>query len=193
MQTIKNMTKEIFISVASFLLLLLFLNTYVVSVTKVSGESMFPTFTTDDQILFSKLSTYSPLSYQRGDIVVCRFGKQGGMTEYAQDNTATYIKRIIAIEGDIVEIMDGKIFVNDEDVTLHYWGDVEIEDSLLRLKIPKGHVFVVGDNVNNSIDSRIVSSIPYSNILGKVIYKIEYKNIFGENVNIKIPSFIKMF
>lgn len=192
MKKIKGIAKETTISIVSFLLLLLFINTYIISVTKVSGESMFPTFTTDDQILFSKLSTYSPMSYKRGDIVVCRFGRQGSTNEYTQDNTSTYIKRIIAIEGDIVEIMDGKIFVNDEDVTLRYWGAVEVEDSLLRLKIPKGHVFVVGDNVNNSIDSRIVNSIPYSNILGKVIYKIEYKNLFSENINIKIPSFIKI-
>jgi signal peptidase I len=187
-----NLAKTIF----SFIFLLLFINTYFISITSVSGESMFPTFTTGDNVMFSRLSTYAPQKYERGDVIVCRFGMKEYSTEnneYVQNNTSTYIKRIIAIEGDTIEIADGKVFVNEKDVTKEYWGDVEVKDTLLRLKVPKGHVFVIGDNINNSIDSRVVNCLPYSNILGKVVYKIQYKDIFGrEYGNLRFPSFEKM-
>lgn len=190
----KNFFKNTIISIISFLFLLLFINTYFVSVTKISGESMFPTFTTGDQVMFSKISTYSPSSYKHGDIVVCRFGMKEYNSEkndFVQNNTSTYIKRIIAMEGDTVEIADGKVFVNDKDITEQYWGTTEVKDTLLRLKVRKGHVFVIGDNINNSIDSRVVNCIPYSNLLGKVIYKIQYKNIFSNSENgIKVPTFV---
>lgn len=192
----KSFFKNIVVSIISFLFLLLFINTYFISVTKISGESMFPTFTTGDQVMFSKISTYSPSSYKHGDIVVCRFGMKEYNSEkndFIQNNTSTYIKRIIAMEGDTVEISDGKVFVNDKDITSQYWGDTEVKDTLLRLKVPKGHVFVIGDNINNSIDSRVVNCIPYSNLLGKVIYKIQYKNIFSDNENgIKVPTFVSI-
>lgn len=192
----KSLFKNIIVSIISFLFLLLFINTYFISVTKISGESMFPTFTTGDQVMFSKISTYSPSSYKHGDIVVCRFGMKEYNSEkndFIQNNTSTYIKRIVAMEGDTVEISDGKVFVNDKDITNEYWGNTEVKDTLLRLKVPKGHVFVIGDNINNSIDSRVVNCIPYSNLLGKVIYKIQYKNIFSDNENgIKVPTFVSI-
>lgn len=189
-----SFTKNVIFPIFSFVFLLLFINTYFISVTTIDGESMFPTFTTGDQIMFSKLDTYSPKSYKVGDIVVCRFG----MNEYdeesnkfVQNNTSTYVKRIIAIEGDTVEIASGRVFVNDVDITDKYWNGTEVKDSLLRLKVPKGHVFVIGDNINNSVDSRVVNCLPYSNLLGKVIYKIQYKPI-SESSNIKLPTFVKM-
>lgn len=156
---------------------------------------MFPSFTTGDHVMFSKLSTYNPYSYERGDIIVCRFGMQEYNEKnntFVQNNTSTYIKRIVAIEGDTVEISDGRVFVNEEDITDKYWKDTEVHDSLLHLKVPKGHIFVIGDNINNSIDSRVIGSIPYSNILGKVIYKIQYKSLFFENSFIKMPTFTKV-
>lgn len=189
-----SMLKNIFVTIISFVFLLLFINTYFISVTQISGESMFPTFTTGDQIMYSRLSTYNPFSYKHGDIVVCRFG----MKEYdeqnntfVQNNTSTYIKRIVAVEGDTIEISDGKVFVNDKDVTKEYWGETIVKDTLLRLKVPKGHVFVIGDNINNSIDSRVVNCIPYSNLLGKVVYKIQFKSLFGSSF-IKLPTFKKV-
>lgn len=167
--------KGIVTYVLTFLFLLLFINTYFVSVTEISGESMYPTFSTGEKILFTKFSSFSPVqSYKQGDIVVCRFGNtsynKDNTTE--QDNTSTYVKRIIAVGGDTIEITDGKVFVNNIDITEKYWGDTYVNDNLLQIKIPKGYVFVIGDNINNSKDSRVIKSIPYSNILGEVVYKI---------------------
>lgn len=186
-----SIIKNAFVTIISFVFLLLFINTYFISVTKISGESMFPTFTTGDQIMYSRLSTYNPTSYEVGDVVVCRFGiKEYNEQDntYVQNNTSTYVKRIIAIEGDTIEITDGKVFVNEKDITEEYWGSTVVKDTLLRLKVPKGHVFVIGDNINNSIDSRVVNCIPYSNILGEVIYKIQFKSVFGNNI-IRFPTF----
>ena len=167
--------KGILTYVLTFLFLLLFINTYFVSVTEISGESMYPTFSTGEKVLFTKFSSFSPTkSYKQGDVVVCRFGNINYNKDNStqQDNTSTYIKRIIAIGGDTIEIADGKVFVNDIDITNKYWGDTYVNDSLLQIKIPEGYVFVIGDNINNSKDSRVIKSIPYSNILGKVAYKI---------------------
>jgi signal peptidase I len=187
--------KSIIASVLSFVFLLLFINTYFISITKISGASMEPTFTTGNQVLFNRIISFTPSAYEHGDVVVCRFGMKEYNSEentFVQNNTSTYIKRIIALEGDTIEISDGKVFVNNEDVTDKYWNGVIVQDTLLKLKIPKGHVFVIGDNINNSIDSRVVGSLPYSNLLGKVTHQIQYKSIFGENSSIKFPTFKKI-
>lgn len=184
--------KSILASILSFIFLLLFINTYFISITKISGASMEPTFTTGNQVLFNRIISFTPNAYHHGDVVVCRFGMKEYNSEentFIQNNTSTYIKRIVAIEGDTIEISDGKVYVNNEDITDKYWNGAIVQDTLLKLKVPKGHVFVIGDNINNSIDSRIVGSLPYSNLLGKVTHQIQYKNIFGENSAIKFPTF----
>lgn len=187
-----SMFKSIIASIIAFVLLLLFINTYFISITKVSGESMHPTFSTGDQIMFNRLISFNPTQYSRGDVVVCRFGIKEYISEenkFVQNNTSTYIKRIVAVEGDTVEITDGHVYVNSEDVTNKYWKDVIVEDTLLKLKVPTGHVFVIGDNINNSIDSRVVGCLPYSNLLGKVQYKIQYRKVFAD---IKFPTFTEV-
>ena len=90
--------------------------------------------------------------------------------QYPKDPSRDFIKRVIAVPGDTIEIKDGNVFVNDE---------LQTEDYILskcrgdypRVKIPEGHIFVMGDNRNNSEDSRFpdVGFVPFELIKGKAM------------------------
>lgn len=127
---------------------------------RVDSFSMEPTLFKGDYVVVNKLS-YKIGSPERGDVVVFR---------YPPNPEEQYIKRVVGIPGDQVHISDGKVFVNDKLLTEPYLnvptksgGDwVVTEDSL----------FVMGDNRNNSSDSRVWGMVPFENLVGKafVVY-----------------------
>jgi signal peptidase I len=96
----------------------------------------------------------------RGDIVV--FNPPGQHTE-------PYIKRIIGLPGERISVHDGSVFINDERLNESYltssteWRGIATED----VTIQPGYVFVMGDNRNNSSDSRVFGPVPISSIIGK--------------------------
>lgn len=96
----------------------------------------------------------------RGDIVV--FNPPGQHTE-------PYIKRIIGLSGERISVHDGAVFINDKRLNESYltssteWRGIATED----VTIQPGYVFVMGDNRNNSSDSRVFGPIPISSIIGK--------------------------
>ncbi|NTV29187.1 MAG: signal peptidase I [Candidatus Omnitrophica bacterium] len=101
---------------------------------------------------------------KRGDVVVFR---------YPVMRDKDFIKRLIAVGGDTVEIRDGKILINDQPVTdgtiakLHYYnnGDYGMEGK--KVKVPEGYFFVLGDNSASSHDSRYWGFVPEHFIIGK--------------------------
>ena len=101
---------------------------------------------------------------QRGDIIVF---------VYPVDPTKDFIKRLIAVGGETVEIKDGAIYINGKEITdprikrTYYYnrGDYGAEGQIVH--VPPGYVFVMGDNSGSSYDSRYWGFVPESNILGK--------------------------
>lgn len=123
---------------------------------KVYGSSMLPTIEEGEYIMVSKAAYFFNQPH-RGDIIVF---------DSPQDPRSDLIKRIIALPGDTVEIINDKVLVNDtplaEPYTLeppHYIMPPE--------EIPSGHYFVLGDNRNNSSDSHRGWTVPRQNIVGK--------------------------
>lgn len=128
---------------------------------RVEGHSMMPTLKEGEYLIINKLSYYLE-EPQRGDIIVLH---------YPRDRSREYIKRIIGLPGDQIEIGDGQVEVNGVVLNEPYLNGAPVyqEQSWV---VPEGSFFVLGDNRNNSSDSRAWSFLPRSDIVGKasVIY-----------------------
>lgn len=155
-------------------LVLAFLIVQVVKPTIVSGESMYPTLNNRDYLILNRLS-YKFGDIKKGDIIVFK-------TDLKQDNgkDKDLIKRVIATGGDHLVIKDSKVYVNDKLLNEPYIdnaytsGDIDIV-------IPKGKVFVMGDNRENSKDSRSedVGLVDENDILGEVMVRLFPLNKIG--------------
>lgn len=150
---------EWFVSIIIAVSLVLVIHNYFGQLVRVDGASMQPTLYTDQRVLVGKIVYWNDENIERGDIVITKFPN-------SRDN---YVKRIIALPGDSVYIIDGVLYINDEIIDEPYIK----EDMLLnygKAMIPADHYFVMGDNRNNSKDSRSVNvgSLPRSFIKGKV-------------------------
>lgn len=150
--------------------------TFVGQRTEVEGASMENTLHNGDNLIVDKLS-YRFHDPERFDIIVFPF--------QFQDNTY-YIKRIIGLPGETVQIMDdGSIYINGEKLEENYGMEVIKPETIGRaaepIELGDDEYFVMGDNRNNSSDSRtdMVGNIKRENIIGKVWLRIWPVSDFG--------------
>lgn len=122
----------------------------------IAGSSMMPTLL-DEQSIFVNKVAYWLDEPERGEIVAVR---------YPTDPRHTLITRIVAFPNDLVEVRDGQLFINDKLVDEPYVKE-SINDSG-NWTVPVGEVFVLGDNRNNSADSRTFGGVPIELIIGRV-------------------------
>lgn len=173
----KNVVKEIFSTILYILVVLLgayLLITFVGQRTSVSGSSMEPTLSNNDQLILDKIS-YRFSEPQRFDIIVFPF-------QYAEKTF--YVKRIIGLPGETVQIdLQGNIYINGQILNEDYGKETINFAGLAVEPITLGddEYFVMGDNRNNSSDSRdpSVGNIRRSNIIGKAWVRIWPLNKFG--------------
>ncbi|RKM57088.1 signal peptidase I [Butyrivibrio sp. X503] len=156
-----------------FILTLLFI-TFVAQRTKVIGSSMNPTVYDTESLILEKVS-YRFHDPERFDIVVFPF-KHG--------NKQNFIKRVIGLPGEKVRIDDeGNIYINGEILEENYGAEVIEDPGMAReeITIPEGEFFVLGDNRNNSMDSReeAVGLIKKSDIMGRAVFRIFPLTKFG--------------
>ncbi len=163
-----------------FYLIVVFLSTYLIlhyigQRTQVLGQSMEKTLTNQDNLIVDKL-TYHFMKPHRYDIVV-----------FPVDDSANvfYIKRIIGLPGETVQIIDGKIYVNNEELHENYGSEVISADragvAAQPVVLGKDEYFVLGDNRNHSMDSRDpeVGNISKSVIIGKAWMRVWPLSRFG--------------
>ena len=150
--------------------------TFVGQRTEVEGASMENTLHNGDNLIVDKLS-YRFHDPERFDIIVFPF--------QVQDNTY-YIKRIIGLPGETVQIMDdGSIYINGEKLEENYGMEVIKPETIGRaaepIELGDDEYFVMGDNRNNSSDSRtdMVGNIKRENIIGKAWLRIWPVSDFG--------------
>lgn len=124
---------------------------------RVDGESMEPTLQTGEYVIINRLS-YKFGSPQRGDIIVFHFPR---------DPREEYIKRVIGLPGDQVEVKNGTVYINGQALDESYL-DVKT-DYAGSWKVPEGQLFVLGDNRNNSSDSHDWGTVPMDYVVGKAI------------------------
>jgi signal peptidase I len=133
--------------------------TFGVQVARVEGLSMAPTLEDQDRLIVNK-AIYRIFEPRRGDIV---------MLYYPLNPDKSFVKRVIAEEGDTVRIIDGRVYVNDIPLQDDYVKpDFRSHDDWGPQAIPEGYDFVMGDNRSNSSDSRSWGMVPKKYIIGKV-------------------------
>ncbi|WP_099225275.1 signal peptidase I [Listeria costaricensis] len=142
----------IFIGLLAFILCANF------SLARVEGNSMVPTLTDGDWILMYKNSDL----LERGDIISFNSPDKSG---------ETYLKRVVGLPGDTIDIIDDELYIDDKKVDLAgSVQDYSLEDTTGKRQVPKGKVFVLGDNLNHSRDSREFGFVDLSDITGKLLW-----------------------
>jgi signal peptidase I len=155
------------------LLIALFVRAFLVQAFKIPSSSMEPTLLVGDHILVNKFiygiripligeKVFQFSKPKRGDVIVFKF---------PGDRSKDYIKRIIGLPGDTLEIRDRKIYINDRMIedpwgVFNAWGP-SARDNYGPERIPPDFLFVMGDNRNNSQDSRYWGFVPFNDVLGK--------------------------
>jgi signal peptidase I len=133
--------------------------TFGFQVARVEGLSMAPTLDDQDRLIVNKL-VYRLSEPRRSDIV---------MLLYPLNPDKSFVKRVIAEEGDTVRIVDGRVYVNDIPLKDDYVAaQFRSHDDWGPQLIPEGYYFVMGDHRNNSSDSRNWGMVPKRYIIGKV-------------------------
>jgi signal peptidase I len=133
--------------------------TFLFQVARVEGQSMAPTLEDQDRLIVNKL-VYRIGEPRRGDIV---------MLYYPLNPEKSFVKRVIAEEGDTVRIVDGRVYVNDIPLKDDYVAsEYRSHDDWGPQVIPEGYDFVMGDHRNNSSDSRHWGMVPKRYIIGKI-------------------------
>jgi len=139
-------------------------NNYIIVNAQIPSDSMCNGIKTGDR-LFGFRFSYLYASPKRGDVVIFK---------YPDDETQNYVKRIIGLPGDIVVIKDSKVYVNDVLLDEPYIREPMAANSqVLTYSVPKGYYFMMGDNRNNSLDSRFWKNtyVAKDKILAKAIFK----------------------
>ena len=137
---------------------------------KVEGTSMTPLISDQERIFINKfVYRFEPI--ERGDVVVFW---------YPLDRTKSFIKRVIGLPGDVVEIRSGVVFVNGKSLWEPYV-PTEAADlgNLTPLVVPDGEYFVMGDHRTSSNDSRIFGPVPRKFIYGKAVFAYWPVDHFG--------------
>jgi len=157
--------RDIFLIIVVFILL----GVFFVQPVVVEGTSMLPQLHDGERLLVNKLVYYKIQSVswghiERGDIVVFW---------YPNDPDKSYVKRVIGLPGETVEVRQGKVFINGTQLEEDYL-DVEHNQSLPSWpakKVEEHHYFVMGDNRDNSSDSRYWGLVPEKYIYGKAFFR----------------------
>lgn len=187
-----KLVKEIlnwFLHILVAIVVALIIIIFIAQPTHVEGHSMEPTLLDKDQILVNKLSHSLKMDVKYGDIVIIdsRVDRERVLKDDIIDslkyNLITYkllrvdqeqiywVKRVIGKSGDEIEYKNNKLTRNNLVLEEPYIKELMEYFPTEKVVVPKGYIFVMGDNRNNSTDSRIIGCIPIDHVIGKLIFK----------------------
>lgn len=176
----KSVVREYTEAIIIAVLLAVFIRSFIVQAFKIPSGSMLSTLQIGDHLLVNKFiyGVKFPLTGtvlipwkdpKRDDVVVFKFPK---------DRSLDYIKRVVGVAGDTIEMKDKQLYVNGEaNINPHVHNtDTRImpanggpRDNMGPVKVPEGYIFVMGDNRDNSYDSRFWGFVPLNDVLGKAM------------------------
>lgn len=205
---LKDIFEWIYCVVIAVVLALL-IRYYVGTPTIVKQRSMYPTFKQNERLILNRLYRTTHITPQRGEVITfeapsvtyvepeeanstnptAKYEREskGWFSDFIYNvleiNKTSYIKRVIALPGEHLEIKDGKVYINGEELEENYLQEnvttESMEGSFYDIVVPEGTVFVMGDNRSGSSDSRMFGCIPYEKIEGKVCFRFWPLNRFG--------------
>ena len=165
-------------SIIIAVVLALIIRTFVVQAFKIPSGSMIPTFQVGDRIFVNKFIYGARVPFLNMNLPAVRQPKRGDIIVFISPETPEkdFVKRLVAVGGEKVQIKDGKILINgkvvDEPVSIRsvfYYNSGDFGGEGQVIEVPKDSYFVLGDNSGSSRDSRFWGFVPKKNLLGKVM------------------------
>lgn len=209
----KKIIKEIggwIICIVIAVILALLIKYFILTPTVVKQESMYPTLKENQRLILNRLGRTFKQMPERGDIITFEAPTVTYRTEEDTDisnpvaiyedeernifesfsynvleiGKTSYIKRVIGLPGDHVQIKNGKVYINEEELKEDYLQSGIITDDaegmFSDIIVPENTVFAMGDNRNSSVDCRAFGCIPLERIEGKVLIRFWPLNEFGK-------------
>ena len=209
----KKIVKEIggwIICIVIAVILALLIKYFILTPTVVKQESMYPTLEENQRLILNRLGRTFKQMPKRGDIITFEAPTVTYRTEEDTDisnpvaiyedeernifegfsynvleiGKTSYIKRVIGLPGDHVQIKNGKVYINEEELEEDYLQSGIVTDDaegmFSDIIVPQNTVFAMGDNRNSSVDCRAFGCIPLERIEGKVLIRFWPLNEFGK-------------
>jgi len=177
---VKSTFREYAEAIGMALLLALFIRTFIIQAFKIPSGSMIPTLEIGDHILVNKFNYGIRVPFWENYLVEFRKPQRGDVVVFVfpEDRSKDFIKRVIGIAGDLVEIKGKKVYINNrpvEDSHAHFEGDeapgggFQVRDDYGPRRVPEDHIFVLGDNRDRSYDSRFWGFVNLQDLKGKAL------------------------
>ncbi len=174
----KSVFREYFEAICIAIILALFIRTFVVQAFKIPSGSMLPTLLIGDHLLVNKFIYGIRVPFTGKILVPIKKPKQGDVVvfRFPKDRSIDYIKRVVGTPGDTIEIKEKKVFINDKPITDAHAhisspsilsANASPRDNFGPILVPENRIFVMGDNRDNSYDSRFWGFVDQKDILGK--------------------------
>lgn len=173
----KSVVWEWIESILIAFILAMVIRTFIIQAFKIPTGSMRMTLIEGDAILVNKFLYGAKIPFTKKRLPAVRQPKRGDVIVfiYPQDPKKDFIKRLVAVEGESVSIINGTIYINDKPVTepvfnsIYYYNRGEYGETGKKIIVPANCYFVMGDNSASSQDSRYWGFVPKDNVLGKAI------------------------
>jgi signal peptidase I len=174
----KSTFREYAEAIGMALLLALFIRTFIVQAFKIPSGSMIPTLQIGDHILVNKLAYGVRIPFLEDYVLEFSKPQQGDVVVFIfpEDRSKDFIKRVVGVAGDTVEIRGKKVYINGKQVDdpyAHFEGDdpqtagLPSRDDYGPKTVPENHIFVMGDNRDRSYDSRFWGYVDLNEVRGK--------------------------
>ncbi|MGB9716000.1 MAG: signal peptidase I [Thermodesulfovibrionales bacterium] len=176
----KNLIREYVEAILIALILALFIRTYIIQAFKIPSGSMIPTLLVGDHILVNKFIYGTKIPFSEKRFFVIKKPEKGDIIvfKYPENPKKDFIKRVIATEGDTIESRDKVIYVNGKSVVEPYAyhsdrnirpGNSDVRDNFGPIVVPSNKVFVMGDNRDQSYDSRYWGFVDLKDVKGEAL------------------------
>lgn len=180
MKNKKGLLKEYAEAIVTALILALVIRAYVVQAFKIPSGSMIPTLLIGDHILVNKFIYGTKIPFSAKRVLVFKKPERGDIIvfKYPENPEKDFIKRVVATGGDVIEERNKSVYVNKKAAAEPYVqhsdssvkaGGNDPRDNFGPLTVPDGKVFVMGDNRDQSYDSRYWGFVDLSEIKGKAL------------------------